>query len=190
MTSISTTRVYDGYEEDTIAPGVSRSDVVLVDAPCSGFGSLRRNPDLKWLPGRERQALAAVTPSTMDFKFDAERDLLQPSVAAAVEVHPQDEADALARRNRGRNTNRAQVIAPPPPSLAQGSGSGGWSHTTRHMATVQSRLLDTYSTLVKPGGRLVYGVCTFAADETTGVVQNFLQKHPEFTMGPGGYLGI
>ena len=25
-----------------------RSDRVLVDAPCSGFGTLRRNPDLKW----------------------------------------------------------------------------------------------------------------------------------------------
>ena len=23
-------------------------DRVLVDAPCSGFGTLRRNPDLKW----------------------------------------------------------------------------------------------------------------------------------------------
>lgn len=34
-------------------------DRVLVDAPCSGFGTLRRNPDLKW---RQRpQALAELT---------------------------------------------------------------------------------------------------------------------------------
>jgi len=26
----------------------SKADAVLVDAPCSGFGTLRRNPDLKW----------------------------------------------------------------------------------------------------------------------------------------------
>jgi 16S rRNA (cytosine967-C5)-methyltransferase len=26
----------------------SRADAVLVDAPCSGTGTLRRNPDLKW----------------------------------------------------------------------------------------------------------------------------------------------
>jgi 16S rRNA (cytosine967-C5)-methyltransferase len=26
---------------------------VLVDAPCSGFGTLRRNPDLKWRHGAE-----------------------------------------------------------------------------------------------------------------------------------------
>ncbi len=30
-------------------------DRVLVDAPCSGLGTLRRNPDLKW-----RQTLALV----------------------------------------------------------------------------------------------------------------------------------
>jgi 16S rRNA (cytosine967-C5)-methyltransferase len=29
-------------------------DRVLVDAPCSGFGTLRRNPDLKWRYGPER----------------------------------------------------------------------------------------------------------------------------------------
>ena len=32
---------------------------VLVDAPCSGFGTLRRNPDLKWRHGRE--AIAELT---------------------------------------------------------------------------------------------------------------------------------
>ena len=31
-------------------------DRVLVDAPCSGFGTLRRNPDLKWRYGPERIA--------------------------------------------------------------------------------------------------------------------------------------
>jgi 16S rRNA (cytosine967-C5)-methyltransferase len=44
-------------------------DRVLVDAPCSGFGTLRRNPDLKWrhgptavdeLTGKQRRILAAA----------------------------------------------------------------------------------------------------------------------------------
>ncbi|OGA01947.1 MAG: SAM-dependent methyltransferase [Betaproteobacteria bacterium RIFCSPLOWO2_02_67_12] len=34
-------------------------DRVLVDAPCSGFGTLRRNPDLKWRYGPERIAALA-----------------------------------------------------------------------------------------------------------------------------------
>jgi 16S rRNA (cytosine967-C5)-methyltransferase len=34
-------------------------DRVLVDAPCSGFGTLRRNPDLKWRYGPQRVAALA-----------------------------------------------------------------------------------------------------------------------------------
>lgn len=42
---------------------------VLVDAPCSGIGTLRRNPDLKW-----RQH-----PETIDYYVDLQRDILQKS---------------------------------------------------------------------------------------------------------------
>jgi 16S rRNA (cytosine967-C5)-methyltransferase len=35
-------------------------DRVLVDAPCSGFGTLRRNPDLKWRHGPEAVAELAA----------------------------------------------------------------------------------------------------------------------------------
>ncbi|HTR58079.1 MAG TPA: RsmB/NOP family class I SAM-dependent RNA methyltransferase [Casimicrobiaceae bacterium] len=46
--------------QDERAPHVKRLagkiDRVLVDAPCSGFGTLRRNPDLKW-----RQTPAAIS---------------------------------------------------------------------------------------------------------------------------------
>jgi 16S rRNA (cytosine967-C5)-methyltransferase len=47
-------------ENDVRAKRLSRKlDRVLVDAPCSGFGTLRRNPDLKWRYGPERiEALA------------------------------------------------------------------------------------------------------------------------------------
>jgi 16S rRNA (cytosine967-C5)-methyltransferase len=36
-------------------------DRVLVDAPCSGFGTLRRNPDLKWRHGPEAVSELAAT---------------------------------------------------------------------------------------------------------------------------------
>jgi len=42
-------------ENDVRAKRLARKiDRVLVDAPCSGFGTLRRNPDLKWRYGPER----------------------------------------------------------------------------------------------------------------------------------------
>ena len=44
-------------EIDTRAKRLAgKLDRVLVDAPCSGFGTLRRNPDLKWRHGPEAVA--------------------------------------------------------------------------------------------------------------------------------------
>ena len=34
-----------------VIPGGARFDRILADVPCSGFGTLRRNPDLKWRKG-------------------------------------------------------------------------------------------------------------------------------------------
>jgi 16S rRNA (cytosine967-C5)-methyltransferase len=80
-------------------------DRVLVDAPCTGLGTLRRNPDLKF-----RQT-----------------------------------ADSVVELN-----------------------------------AKQSAILSAASTLVKPGGRLVYGTCSLLAEENEDVVTAFLASHPDF----------
>ena len=80
-------------------------DRVLVDAPCSGLGTLRRNPDLKW-----------------------------------------------------RQT---------PESIAE-------------LNVKQRSILDSASSLVKPGGRLVYATCSPLAAENEAIVSEFLARHPEF----------
>jgi 16S rRNA (cytosine967-C5)-methyltransferase len=80
-------------------------DRALVDAPCSGLGVLRRNPESRW-----RRA----------------------------------EAD-IAR-----------------------------------LAGLQQAILGHVAPLVRPGGTLLYSVCTCTPEETDGVVAAFLAVHPEY----------
>jgi len=44
------TRELSGLDDGWLAEQRGTFDAVLVDAPCSGSGTLRRNPDLKWRP--------------------------------------------------------------------------------------------------------------------------------------------
>jgi 16S rRNA (cytosine967-C5)-methyltransferase len=50
-------------------------DRVLVDAPCSGFGTLRRNPDLKW---RHREPAIAELAEKQRGILDAASRLVKP----------------------------------------------------------------------------------------------------------------
>ena len=92
-----------------------KADRVLVDAPCSGLGTLRRNPDLKWR--QDEKSIAELT-------------------------------------------------------------------------VKQASILDAASTLVRPGGRLVYATCSLLAEENDAIVAAFLEKHPDFSLLPAnGILG-
>ncbi len=114
LNNIQAVALPEGQESEALAKFRGSAEVVLVDAPCSGWGVLRRSPDIKWRQGLD---------------------------------------------------------------------------TLEKMSAIQSRLLSVYSELVAPGGRLVFGVCTFRKGETTEVVDRFLASHPEFSRGPGGYVG-
>ena len=70
-------------------------DRVLVDAPCSGFGTLRRNPDLKWRHGETAVAELAAKQARI---LHAAARLLKPGgrlVYATCSILP-DENDAVA----------------------------------------------------------------------------------------------
>jgi 16S rRNA (cytosine967-C5)-methyltransferase len=99
-----TTKLWDGKH----VAGKPRSfNGVLVDAPCSGVGTWRRNPDARW---------------TLD-------------------------PEAIPR-----------------------------------LAKLQLELLTAASAGVKPGGTLVYSVCTLTIAETQGVVSKFLESNPSFRL--------
>lgn len=80
-------------------------DRVLVDAPCTGLGVIRRHPETRWR---------------------------------------RTEADIRA------------------------------------LSKIQRDLLDLGAACVRPGGVLVYSVCTFTVEEGTRQIVQFLERHPEF----------
>ncbi|HXD91424.1 MAG TPA: 16S rRNA (cytosine(967)-C(5))-methyltransferase RsmB [Candidatus Binataceae bacterium] len=83
------------------------ADYVLLDAPCTGLGTLREHPEIRWR--------------------------LAP--------------DDFAR-----------------------------------MARVQAAMLENAAMLVAPAGVLVYAVCSLAPPEGAGVINDFLERHPAFTV--------
>ncbi len=75
------------------------------------------------------------------------------------------------------------------------SGIGTW-HRNPHarwttspvdvgeLASVQERLLDFAARAVRPGGRLIYAVCTLTREETAEIAAAFARSHPQFAAAP------
>jgi 16S rRNA (cytosine967-C5)-methyltransferase len=77
------------------------------------------------------------------------------------------------------------------------SGVGTWQRNpharwttsiedVRELAGVQAALLARAAPSVKPGGRLVYSVCTLTRTETSAVADGFEAAHPDFEPAPIG----
>ena len=52
------------------------------------------------------------------------------------------------------------------------------------LPAMQAKILENAATYVRPGGVLLYSTCTLVRGENEGVVEAFLQTHPEFTPEP------
>jgi 16S rRNA (cytosine967-C5)-methyltransferase len=100
---LSTVVVADARQAPFVSGGFDR---VLVDAPCSGLGALRRRPDARW------------------------------------RIRP-DDVDQLA--------------------------------------TLQRELVDAAVALLRPGGVLVYSVCTLTKAESLGIDEYLASRHPELS---------
>ncbi len=114
------------HERDTkIKRLAGKIDRVLVDAPCTGFGTLRRNPDLKW---RQPESALAELAAKQRAILAAAATLVKPGgrlVYATCSVLP-DENEAvvdafLAAQSRLRARRR-------------GGGAGPRRHRARHRA--------------------------------------------------------
>ena len=54
----------------------------------------------------------------------------------------------------------------------------------------QEQILAHAALMLCPGGRLAYSTCTFNATENEGVIQGFLQSHPDFSLVPFSLPGL
>jgi 16S rRNA (cytosine967-C5)-methyltransferase len=152
------------------APGQSWWDV------CAGEGGktlhlcdLLRNKGLVWATDRSERRLTVLRRRT------ARAGLFNYQAAPW---------EGTGRLPTGRKFDGVLLDAPC-------SGVGTWQRNpharwtttpedVRELAGVQLGLLHAVAAAVKPGGRLVYAVCTLTRSETTAVADAFAAAHPEF----------
>ena len=107
-----------GRESEALADLAERADMVLVDAPCSGSGTWRRNPETRWRVTPERlERLTALQARLLDLAAP----LLKPggalvyAVCSLLAEEGRDQAEALARRSS---------LVPEPLPIAAGRPAG------------------------------------------------------------------
>ena len=111
--------VADG-RRSPIRPGVA--DRVLVDAPCSGLGVLRRRPDARWrITASDIERLAVLQGELLDAAVPSVRSggLLVYSVCTMTRAETLDVVAAFEQRHRGL----VAEFGPSDPWVSWGSGS-------------------------------------------------------------------
>ncbi|MFT8722272.1 MAG: RsmB/NOP family class I SAM-dependent RNA methyltransferase [Acetobacter malorum] len=104
-----------------------------------------------------------------------------------VERHLLKSGDKWAKR-RAKSFDRVLVDAPC-------SGTGTWRRNPdarlrmteqdlEELLVKQAEILNRASSLVKPGGRMVYATCSVLRAENASQVEAFLTRHPDFQLVP------
>ncbi|MBS7702963.1 RsmB/NOP family class I SAM-dependent RNA methyltransferase [Chelatococcus asaccharovorans] len=128
---------YDPRRPDPLADLAGTVDLVLVDAPCTGSGTWRRNPDAKW---RLRPGGLAERCRDQAVVLDRAASLARPGGRIAYitcSVLPEENDDAIAafgQRHRGFTLLPAAEVAAAAgfPELAQWATPGGGILLTPH----------------------------------------------------------
>jgi 16S rRNA (cytosine967-C5)-methyltransferase len=109
-----------GRERERLADLVDAPDLVLVDAPCSGTGTWRRNPELRWRLTPRRLADYA---KLQGYLLDLAAELVRPGgrIVYAVCSLLADEGRGQAAAFEGRSAMVAEAL-PIPGGRAAGSG--------------------------------------------------------------------
>ncbi len=112
------TRLLDpGREEEALADLAGVADVVLVDAPCSGTGTWRRNPEARWRLTPDRLARLTELQARL---LDVAGVLVRPGgalvhiVCSLLDAEGADQVDAFLTRHPGWTTDAPAIAAGEP----------------------------------------------------------------------------
>jgi 16S rRNA (cytosine967-C5)-methyltransferase len=101
---IETLLLDQGHEQRALAPLLEAADCVLVDAPCSGTGTWRRNPEARWrLTPARLERLVAEQARIMDSGAGLVKrgGTMIYAVCSLLDREGRDQVDAFLRRNSG-----------------------------------------------------------------------------------------
>jgi 16S rRNA (cytosine967-C5)-methyltransferase len=107
-----------GREAEALVDVACAADLVLVDAPCSGTGTWRRNPETRWRLTPVRLDRLERLQATL---LDIATELVRPgghlvyAVCSLLAAEGRDQADALTRRSS---------LVPKPPAISLGRPAG------------------------------------------------------------------
>jgi 16S rRNA (cytosine967-C5)-methyltransferase len=121
VTNIQAIPVTEGQESESLMRFEKTADRVLVDAPCSGWGVLRRNPDIKW-----RQSSAALSrfPEIQLRLLEAYSQLTKPGGVLVYGTCTFRKAETTAVVHQFLERNGAQFSKGPGGFLGPGSSDG------------------------------------------------------------------
>lgn len=112
----------------------NRADAILVDAPCSGLGTLSRRPDARW---RKQPADVAALSAIQADILEAAAQVLKPGgvlVYSTCTIHPAENQELVSKFVAKHPEFQFDPIAPfLPPSLRETAGEAGWVQLLPHL---------------------------------------------------------
>lgn len=101
---IRTLLLDQGQETEALAPLMGEADVVLVDAPCSGTGTWRRNPEARWrlTPARlERLVAEQARIMNIGAGLAKQGGIMVYAVCSLLDREGRDQVETFLNRNSG-----------------------------------------------------------------------------------------